>query len=116
MGIEATVIVAKCGTAQKTYGIRVERRNNEWYRTWAFKVNEKSAKREGFDKTVINGKFIAGEEYNGCPYCGKKDFIKCGCGKVSCWSGENIIKCAWCGARGEISRVDKVELNSSVNF
>ena len=116
MGIEATVIIAKCKKSQKTYGIRIERRRSEWYKTWAFKINEKSARREGFDKTAINGKFIACEEYNGCPYCHSREFIKCGCGKISCWNGEKIIKCIWCGANGEISRVDKMEINSSVNF
>jgi hypothetical protein len=116
MGVEATVIIAKCGKTQKIYGIRVERRNKDWYKTWAFKINEKSAKREGFDKTVINGKFNADKEYNGCPYCHSSEFIKCGCGKISCWNGEKIVKCSWCGAKGEISIVDKVELNSSVNF
>jgi hypothetical protein len=116
MGIEATVITAKCGKTQKIYGIRVERRGGDWYRTWAFKINEKSAKKEGFDKTVINGKFNADKEYNGCPYCGSGEFTKCGCGKISCWSGEKTVKCCWCGAKGEISVVDKVELNSSVNF
>jgi len=115
-GIEATVIVAQCGKMHKTYGIRVERRKNEWYKTWAFKINKKSAEHEGFDKTAISGKFIASEDYNGCPYCHSREFIKCGCGKISCWNGETMIKCVWCGVNGEISRVDRVELTSSVNF
>lgn len=116
MGVEATVIIAKCVNTKKIYGIRVERRNNDWHKTWAFKINEKSAKREGFDKTVIHGKFRADDEYNGCPYCGSREFTKCGCGKISCWNGEKIVRCAWCGAKGEISMVERVELNTSVNF
>lgn len=115
-GVEATVIISKCSKSQKIYGIRVERRKNDWYRTWAFKINEKSAEREGFNKTTINGKFIASADYNGCPYCKSREFIKCGCGKISCWNGEKMIKCIWCGTRGEIARVDKIELDSSVNF
>lgn len=112
---EAVVIIAKCKESKKAYGIRVEKRGNDWYRTWAFKIGEKSAKREGFDKTVINGRFQADIEYNGCPHCGTKEFTRCSCGKISCWNGERIVKCNWCGGTGEIAMVKSMAVGG-VNF
>ena len=37
---EASVILAKCAQ-DKLYGIRIEKRDNDWVRTWAFKLKEK---------------------------------------------------------------------------
>ena len=34
---EASVILAKCAQ-DKLYGIRIEKRDNDWVRTWAFKL------------------------------------------------------------------------------
>ena len=46
---EASVILAKCAQ-DKLYGIRIEKRDNDWVRTWAFKLKEETAEKEGFDK------------------------------------------------------------------
>ena len=48
---EASVILAKCAQ-DKLYGIRIEKRDNDWVRTWAFKLKEETAEKEGFDKTL----------------------------------------------------------------
>ena len=54
--MEANVIMCRCGKCSKVYGIRVERMpDGDWWRTWAFKISEKSAHREGFDRNVIRG-------------------------------------------------------------
>ena len=39
---EASVILAKCAQ-DKLYGIRIEKRDNDWVRTWAFKLKEETA-------------------------------------------------------------------------
>ena len=44
---EASVILAKCAQ-DKLYGIRIEKRDNDWVRTWAFKLKEETAEKEGF--------------------------------------------------------------------
>ena len=38
---EASVILAKCAQ-DKLYGIRIEKRDNDWVRTWAFKLKEET--------------------------------------------------------------------------
>ena len=55
---EASVILAKCAQ-DKYYGIRIEKRDNDWVRTWAFKLKERrnSRKKEGFDK-INTGSFL----------------------------------------------------------
>ena len=42
---EASVILAKCAQ-DKLYGIRIEKRDNDWVRTWAFKLKEETAEKE----------------------------------------------------------------------
>ena len=79
---EASVILAKCAQ-DKLYGIRIEKRDNDWVRTWAFKLKEETAEKEG------------------CPYCGAKKCFVCGnCGKVSCYDGSDKVVCNWCGSNG----------------
>ena len=100
---EASVILAKCRDSQ-LYGIRIEKRDMDWIRTWAFPLKEDVAKKEQFDKTTFSGTFLTEEEYPGCPYCGARKCFVCGsCGKVSCYDGSEKIVCNWCGASGEAS-------------
>lgn len=97
---EASVILAKCAQ-DKLYGIRIEKRDNDWVRTWAFKLKEETAEKEGFDKINFTGSFYTDEEYPGCPYCGAKKCFVCGnCGKVSCYDGSDKVVCNWCGSDG----------------
>ena len=103
---EASVILAKCAQ-DKLYGIRIEKRDNDWVRTWAFKLKEEKAEKarvmekEGFDKINFTGSFYTDEEYPGCPYCGAKKCFVCGnCGKVSCYDGSDKVVCNWCGSNG----------------
>ena len=59
---EASVILAKCSQGQKLYGIRIEKREGDWIRTWAFPLKEEMAEKEGFDKVNFSGSFITDEE------------------------------------------------------
>ena len=103
---EASVILAKCKD-KKIYGIRIEKRDNDWVRTWAFPISEDMAEKEGVDKTNITGSVYTDEEYPGCPYCGAKRCFVCGnCGKVSCYDGSDKVVCKWCGASGKATADD----------
>ncbi|MDR1604411.1 MAG: hypothetical protein LBS10_06430 [Gracilibacteraceae bacterium] len=98
----ASVILAKCSVHNRTFGIRVEKRGNDWVSTWAFPIDESKAKREGFDKTKITVSFVPADDYPGCPYCGSNDLIQCGCGRIICRRegmtfGNHSFRCPWCG-------------------
>ncbi len=97
--MRATVILQKCAYTRKTFGIRVqEMEDGEWYKTWAFPIDEASANREGYDKTRINSMLPALPDYPGCPYCGSKGIFydhNCG-GRISCYNGEEAVTCPWC--------------------
>ena len=80
----ASVILAKCSVHSGTFGIRVEKRENDWVSTWAFPIDESKAKREGFDKTKITGSLTPIDGYPGCPYCGDNELVQCACGKMIC--------------------------------
>ena len=100
--MEANVILAKCSTHNKPFGIRIEKRNGDWVRTWAFKMDEAKAKREGFDITPIAGSLAAVDNFPGCPYCESFGFVVCGCGKMSCLSsGALSAQCHWCNTHME---------------
>lgn len=97
--MEAEVILAKCPKNNRTYGMRTQKMSDgDWWRTWAFPINEKKAHNEGYDITEVKGGLNPMEEYPGCPYCGTKGFVQCGrCRKLSCYNGEEQIVCKWCG-------------------
>ena len=96
--VEATVVLSKCSSHNRTFGMRIERRGGDWISTWAFKIDDSKAKKEGFDKTKIKGSFAFDPEYPGCPYCGTYGFVQCGtCGKLSCMTAEaTSVRCHWC--------------------
>ena len=76
--------------------------DGDWWRTWAFPINESRASSEGYDMTKIQGNLYSTEDYPGCPHCGTSGFVQCGkCGKLSCWNGETTMKCNWCGVQLE---------------
>jgi hypothetical protein len=111
MQIIANVILCKCDH-KHTFGIRVEKRGNDWVRTWAFKIDEEKAKREGFGNVKISGSFTPADKYPGCPYCGEVSIAFCNCGGINCGSGlgsthESVeLTCNWCGETGYFSIVD----------
>lgn len=96
--MKATVILQKCSRTRKTFGIRIqELEDGEWYRTWAFPIDDKSASREGYDTTQVMSMLPALQEYPGCPYCESKTyFYDYNCGKISCYHGETSFTCPWC--------------------
>lgn len=109
----ANVILAKCSKHNKTFGVRVEQRENDWVRTWAFPIDDAKAKREGFDKTEITGSLGADTAYPGCPHCGAKNFIIClNCGKMSCWNNERkSVYCHHCN-----TQINEIEIKDSFDI
>jgi hypothetical protein len=112
MRVKANVILARCSNERETYGMRIEEKEGDWIRTWAFPVRQEMAEREGFDKVEIHGSFLATEEYPGCPYCKGSGFFVCsGCGKISCYHGESITCCKWCGRSAGTETRDKLDVS-----
>ncbi|MDR3139182.1 MAG: hypothetical protein LBT95_05855 [Treponema sp.] len=104
--------MAKCSNTKKTFGMRIEQRGGDWVRTWAFPLDERRAKHEGFDANTVSGSMNADGEYPGCPHCGSDGFVQCGCGKIGCAGGVgnhgNYAKytCPWCGSRCDLSAAE----------
>lgn len=113
--MEANIIMQKCSKHKKTFGVRVQLMNDgDWWRTWAFPMKESQAKDEGFDKNNVKGNMFTTEEFPGCPYCGSKGFVQCNkCHKLSCWDGETLMTCTWCGTKMEniVTATEKFDIS-----
>lgn len=111
---EANVVMAKCKSSKRPFGIRIEKRiNNVWYCTWAFKLSEQVGSNEGYGSTMISGRVDVDSEYPGCPYCGGNGWVSCGnCGKLTCYNGEgHTFTCTWCGQSGELQSAEIFDLS-----
>lgn len=107
--VRAKVILARCPASDSgrgLFGIRIEERSRIWYRTWAFRISEGQAKREGWSSERFTTSLNALPGYNGCPYCGGFSLAQCACGNLFC-AHTNVpktgapeaveLKCPWCG-------------------
>jgi len=115
--LEATVVLAKCSKTKKLFGMRVEKREKQWDRTWAFAIDETKAKNEGFFANKVN---LAGtdSDYPGCPYCKDGGYGKCTCDKIGCLGslekrekGKPLYTCPWCGRRCEMDFYDTIDVS-----
>ncbi len=97
--MDATVVLFRCSYNKKPFGVRIQRMNDgDWWRTWAFELQEATASREGYGNTQVHGNLYCTKEYPGCPYCEADSFVRCGsCGNYSCWHNEETVVCPWCG-------------------
>jgi len=112
--LNAAVVLARCAKTKKLYGMRVEKRGNDWVRTWAFPIDERKAKNEGFAANKVSGSMTAVDDYPGCPHCGAAGFVHCGCGKIGCWIGSKETKkyvCPWCGQKAEVAAAEKFDVS-----
>lgn len=105
---EARIALCKCKESKKIYGVRFEKVDGGWKYTWAFPVKSDTARREGYESTVLTGNLILDPNYNGCPYCGTKYFVVCGdCQRLNCNVGvTDRVTCDWCGKSGQIGDYD----------
>jgi TerY-C metal binding domain len=101
---KVVIVMAKCSRMRQGFGIRFEtKRSRQWTADWAFAIKEAVAKREGYDRSEITGKFEFDEAYPGCPHCRNSSIVLCGCGKVACWNEEQMtVLCPWCGITGNV--------------
>ena len=115
--INAKVILARCSENRKCFGIRIEQQGRDWVRTWAFPIDERKAKREGFDANTVTGSMNALDGYPGCPHCGANGFIQCGCERIACSGG--IVDsggylehtCPWCRETGGVETADSFSVS-----
>lgn len=111
--VEAIVIVSKCCKTGKLYGNRVEKKKDgKWHFTWSFKINEKIAKKEGYDKSTVVGEMVNDSTYKGCPYCNNGDWLHCEpCDHVNCYDGvSKFQKCSWCGTMLTVYETKKYKM------
>jgi hypothetical protein len=110
--LNAKVIMARCSKTKKLYGIRIEQRKKDWVRTWAFAIDEKRVKHEGFDTNTVTGSMNATDDFPGCPYCKSKSFVVCTCQKIGCWNGvEYYYSCPWCNFKGEVGTAENISIS-----
>lgn len=111
--MEAKVIVAKC-RCEKYYGIRIEKKQDDWIRTWAFPMNDRMFRKENYkNQQMVKGSMAVTKEYPGCPYCGIKGFFICRvCRRMNCWNGEESVICGWCQEPGSIVVKESFELGT----
>jgi len=112
--MNAKVVLCKCPQTKGLYGVRIEERNNDWLRTWAFKISEKKAKNEKYENSKISGSLHSISEYPGCPYCSGMGIAQCSCGKLFCWRSEvNSAVCPWCEQKSDYRTVNSIEFDGS---
>lgn len=100
----AVVITKRCPYfGKRLYGVRIEKRGIGWFRTWSFPLSESVAKQEKFSSQMDLSDYSADSKYPGCPYCSGDDFVQCErCKKISCYKGESIVVCPWCGSKERV--------------
>ena len=101
---EAIVITPACPVTRYMYGVRLEKRGQDWYKTWAFPIS--STKNDDYQASIpLNRQGLATDAaYPGCPYCHSSALIQCGdCNGVYCYRGEQVSVCPFCGNEGDVS-------------
>ncbi|GJG69115.1 hypothetical protein PRLR6025_25840 [Prevotella lacticifex] len=111
IGPDAFATMGMCEEAKKPFGITIDPKGKNLNFVWAFKIDKEKAHREHFDEKHVNGSISIDENFPGCPYCGSKQFIICGnCGTISCYHGQKQFTCPNCGAHGEVTTVDSIDI------
>lgn len=109
---KAFAVMAMCEETKKHFGITVDPRGRNYAFVWSFKINPNQAKREGYDKTHVHGAVEFDDDFNGCPYCGSKNFYICTrCGKIVCYHGEEMVTCPNCGQSSALRAAESVDLD-----
>ncbi len=100
----AAVITPRCPySADRLYGIRIEKRGNTWVKTWSFPLREEVARREHFSSRIEMENFIDDTDFPGCPFCASRQMAQCGnCQKIYCYKDEDKVRCPWCGSESEV--------------
>lgn len=108
---DAFAIMAMCEETKKHFGITVDPRAGHFAFVWGFKLKEDQARREGYDCKSVRGAVSFDDYFNGCPYCGSKNFYICThCGKVVCYHGQEQVTCPNCGVSSTLQTTESVDL------
>lgn len=109
---DAFATLAMCGETKKIFGITVDKVSNKQFTlVWAFPIDIARAHREGFDKTHVKGSLSIDDGFQGCPYCGAKQFYMCeNCGTIICYHGQKSATCPKCGNSGEFHIADEFDI------
>lgn len=107
------VIMASCQRTKLPFGITVRKIEKDFEFSWAFKINQNAARREGFDHNKVSGNIFNGADFPGCPHCGAPTWFQCGkCRRIVCMNGEQtVVKCPECGNEGKVVTSDKFDLS-----
>ena len=111
---DAFAVMCTCGKTKETFGITIDPRGGVYSMCWAFKIKKDQAKREGYDKVKVHGAVDGDPNFNGCPYCGSKDFFVCPrCGHFVCFDGKLDVQvtCPNCGGSGIVKRAESLDIS-----
>ena len=102
-GPNVDVVLGRCQQGKGSFGMRVEETSPRlWSVTWSFPLSEQRARSEGYGARTLHGTFAA-PTVSCCPHCSARSFVKCNCGRVTCWNGATHFTCQWCGLYGPVS-------------
>lgn len=102
--INVVIITAHCSKRRSRMGIRLEEvASKYWLADWAFRIKDSVARKEGYDKTRVDGLFEFSEKFPGCPYCNAQAFVLCSCDTLLCNEiGSRVFSCPSCGVSGSV--------------
>ena len=93
---------ARCEKCGKDFHIRYDlAADNRWVMTYGLKELPRGSHSNNSDSSVDISNSRTGPQYK-CPWCGSKSYVRCGCGKITCYDGSGHSKCAYCGSYGEV--------------
>ena len=110
---DAFVVMAQCNKTKQCIGVTFNPINSRLYRImWSFKIKEDTARKEKYDKKSVNGNIDVDVDFQGCPYCGAKQFYFCGkCGKMVCYDGvSEIATCPNCNNQSTLQVADNFHI------
>ena len=110
---EAMIVMATCHKSKEPFGIRTEKKDGAYIMDWAFAVDSKAAKKEGFENNRFSGTVNFSEEYPGCPYCGAMAWFQCSnCQRIVCWNEKDeTVTCPECGNSGYLEAATEFDLS-----
>lgn len=109
---DAFAVMAMCSKSKEDFGITVDPRNGIYTFCWGFKMKKGQSRREDYDTKSVHGSIDFDQDYNGCPYCGARNFYICGsCGKIVCYEGESFIRCPNCNSSGTVVAAETFDIS-----
>lgn len=100
---EGVTVPARCIKTRRLFGVYFEEGDAGMWLAGATAPMDPSALDAVGDGVEIRGDIVVGVDYAGCPHCKGKFLLKCGCGRLMCWDGEErLLFCPWCGRKGGV--------------